>query len=188
MQYILASNSPRRKELLSMLLPRFTQVDPGAKEQAYPGLNAKQKALQLSKDKCIAAKLYNNGKNVVIISCDTIVDLKDKALEKPKNKAHAFNMLRSLSGRQHKVHTGVTVSYQGQLYSFVQTTHVYFETIPSDVIAKYVLTKEPYDKAGGYAIQGFMGQYIKRIDGCYYNVVGLPVNSLRKLLCGLGIL
>ena len=182
MEFILASNSPRRKELMSIIVKEFTQVNINTTENKYIGLTPKEKALKLSKDKCKDAISLINKENCVIITCDTIVDFNGKTLEKPQDEKQAHNMINILSGNSHKVHTGVSVYYNKKIYSLVSTTKVYFDKIPPQVIKNYVKTKEPYDKAGGYGIQGFIGGYVKKINGSYFNVVGLPINDLRKLL------
>ena len=110
------------------------------------------------------------------------MDLDGRILEKPADEADAFNMIKSLSGNVHMVHTGVSVYKNGIIYTFADTTKVFVDKIPDDVIAEYVKTEEPYDKAGGYAIQGFMGGYISKIVGSYHNVVGLPLAKLNRLL------
>lgn len=188
MTVYLASTSPRRKELLSELLADFRQVSPDVVEKDYPQLAPKEKAVRLSKDKCIAAVNHIREKGMVIIASDTVVDLEGAVLEKPKNRQDAFDMISSLSGRAHHVYSAVSIYYAGRMYTFCDDTAVYFNTVPEDVINRYVDTDEPYDKRGGYRIQGFMGRYIDRIDGSYYNVVGLPVEKLKKLLKFLNIL
>lgn len=186
MKYILASTSPRRKELLKLILPEFYVVDSMAKEKEYIHLKAEEKVLQLSKDKCFAAIDIIKPTRHVIITCDTVVEQNGKIFGKPKNKEQAFNMISSLSGRWHNVHSGVSVYYKGKIFSFTQTTKVNFQKLSNNTIYEYVLTKEPYDKAGGYGIQGFMAGYVKGICGDYYNVMGLPVQKLNKLLINIG--
>ncbi|MEG0021208.1 MAG: Maf family protein, partial [Oscillospiraceae bacterium] len=134
------------------------------------------------KDKCRGAMGLAGTKDKLIIASDTVVEYNGRVFEKPKNQAQAYNMIKQLSGDCHMVHSGVSVYYKGAIYSFAQTTKVYFDTIEDKTIKEYIRTCEPYDKAGGYAIQGFMAGYIKKIDGNYQNVVGLPVQRLNKLL------
>ncbi len=188
MAVYLASTSPRRKELLAHLLTDFRQVSPDMVEKEYPQLTPKEKAVRLSKDKCIAAVNHICEKGMVIIASDTVVDLEGAVLEKPKDRAEAYDMISRLSGRAHHVYSAVSVYADGRMYTFCDDTAVYFNTIPEQVISEYVVTEEPYDKRGGYRIQGFMGRYIDRIDGSYYNVVGLPVEKLKKLLNFLNLL
>lgn len=188
MAVYLASTSPRRKELLSQLLSDFTQVSPDVEEKEYPHLTPKEKAVRLSKDKCIAAVNHIREKAMVIIASDTVVDLEGAVLEKPADRAEAYDMISRLSGKVHHVYSAVSVYKDGIMYTFCDDTAVYFKTVPEDIIDTYVDTDEPYDKRGGYRIQGFMGNYIDRIRGSYYNVVGLPVEKLKKLLNFLNLL
>lgn len=188
MTVYLASTSPRRKELLTQLISDFRQVSPDVVEKEYPQLSPKEKAVRLSKDKCIAAVNHIREKDMVIIASDTVVDLDGTVLEKPKDRADAVDMISSLSAKEHHVYSAVSVYKSGKMYTFCDDTAVHFTTVPADVISEYVDTDEPYDKRGGYRIQGFMGNYIDRIDGSYYNVVGLPVEKLKKLLNFLNIL
>ena len=182
MEIILASASPRRRELLGTIVPHFSCIKPDFDENSVDIKDAKQKAMTLSREKCRAVIKNYAEKNAVIISSDTVVDLDGRILEKPADEADAFNMIKSLSGNVHMVHTGVSVYKNGIIYTFADTTKVFVDEIPEDVIAEYVKTEEPYDKAGGYAIQGFMGGYISKIVGSYHNVVGLPLAKLNRLL------
>ena len=182
MEFILASTSPRRRELLGLIVPQFSCEAPQFDEGSICIKNAKQKALTLSREKCKDVAYRIADENKVIIASDTVVDLDGSVMEKPADMADAFSMISSLSGRRHRVHTAVTVWCRGIMYSFADTTDVYVDSIPQDVIWEYVHTDEPYDKAGGYAIQGFMAGYISRINGNYHNVVGLPVARLNRLL------
>lgn len=182
MNIILASTSPRRKELLGLIVPKFTCVAPQFDESLVDIKNAREKAIVLSREKCKDVASHSNDKNEVIIASDTVVDLGGEILEKPEDMADAYIMIKSLSGNRHKVHTAVTVFCRGIYYSFADTTDVYMDTIPEETILEYINTDEPYDKAGGYAIQGFMAGYITRINGNYHNVVGLPLAKLNRLL------
>lgn len=182
MKFILASASPRRRELLKAIVPQFECTVPDFDESSVEIADAKQRTMVLSREKCKAvAKQFGTNKTVIIAS-DTVVDLNGKILEKPKDTADAYNMIESLSDNVHMVHTAVSVWCRGIIYSFVDTTKVYVDYIDEETIKKYVLTDEPYDKAGGYAIQGFMSGYISKIHGNYHTVVGLPVAKLNKLL------
>ena len=182
MRYILASASPRRKELLKAIIPLFDCVIPQFDESSVKISDAKQRTIALSREKCREVMDKAGTKGNVIIASDTVVDLNGKILEKPKDMTDAYNMIKSLSGNVHKVHTAVSVYSRGIIYSFVDTTKVYVDEISEDVILDYLRTDEPYDKAGGYAIQGFMSGYISKIQGNYHTVVGLPVARLNKLL------
>ena len=182
MNFILASTSPRRKELLGLIVPQFSCQAPQFDESLIDITDAKQKALTLSREKCKDVASRCTDKNAVIIASDTVVDLDGAILEKPQDMADAYIMIKSLSGNSHKVHTAVTVYCRGIYYTFADTTLVYMDHIPEQTIMEYISTDEPYDKAGGYAIQGFMSGYISRINGNYHNVVGLPLAKLNRLL------
>lgn len=188
MTVYLASTSPRRKEILSEILADFKQVSPQITENEYPLLTPKEKCIRLSKDKCIAAVNLIRERDMVIIASDTVVDLDGKVLEKPRNKPDAYQMIKSLSAKMHSVYSAVSVYKNGKMYTFCDETQVYFDMVPEETILQYIDTDEPYDKRGGYRIQGFMGDYIYRIDGDYYNVVGLPKEKLKNLLIFLNIL
>ena len=182
MKFILASASPRRKELLKAIVPQFECVAPQFDESSVKITEAKQRTVVLSREKCREIMDVCGTKDTVIIASDTVVDLNGKILEKPKDMTDAYNMIKSLSGNVHMVHTAVSVYCRGIIYSFVDTTKVYVDEIGEDVIRSYIRTDEPYDKAGGYAIQGFMSGYISKIQGNYHTVVGLPVARLNRLL------
>ena len=182
MEIILASASPRRRELLGIIVPKFSCTKPDFDESSIDIKDAKQKALTLSREKCKAVMSDYAGRDVVIISSDTVVDFEGGILEKPSDKKDAYRMIKSLSGNVHKVHTAVSVYKNGIIYTFADTTKVYVDKIPEKAILEYIETDEPYDKAGGYAIQGFMGGYISKIEGNYHNVVGLPLAKLNRLL------
>lgn len=188
MAVYLASTSPRRKEILSEILADFRQVSPQTEEKDYPQLTPKEKAVRLSKDKCIAAVNHIREKAMVIIASDTVVDLDGAVLEKPKDREDAVRMISALSGKTHHVYSAVSLYKDGKMYTFCEDTAVHFATVPQDVIQQYADTAEPYDKRGGYRIQGFMGSYITKIDGDYYNVVGLPKEKLKNLLIFLNLL
>jgi septum formation protein len=124
----------------------------------------------------------------LVLGADTIVTLDGRILGKPVDAGDAFSMLRFLSGRQHKVTTYVVLSRNGQVVrDFSETTSVQFRRLDDEEIRAYIATGEPFDKAGGYGIQGFGGLLVKSIKGCYYNVVGLPMPSLAEHLRSLGI-
>ncbi|SOV81776.1 septum formation protein MAF homologue, putative [Plasmodium reichenowi] len=125
----------------------------------------------------------------IIISCDTIVTLNNEIIEKPVNKQHAHDILKKLSSNVHSVFTAVCIFlYKKKIpITFIEKTQVYFDDLMEEDILQYINTKEPYDKAGAYSIQGVGSQFIKKIDGCYYNVMGLPINKLSKFLTKLYI-
>jgi septum formation protein len=160
MRFILASASPRRKILMRKVVRNFYCISVEHVEKEYSDLSPKEKVKRISKDKCITAlnKLKITGDDVIITG-DTVVDIDGVIFGKPKDSYDAYRMLKLLSGRSHKVRSAVTVAYKGKFYTTADTTNVYFTDVDDAVIFDYTQTPEPYDKAGGYAIQGFMGKY-----------------------------
>ncbi len=180
---LLASGSPRRRELLAMIAPDFA-VAPGRDvDESYPSdIPAEKVAEYLSK---VKADAYIDllADDEIIITADTVVIIDGRILGKPAGRDDAVAMLRSLSGRRHKVVTGVTVTARDRSISFDETTVVKFAPLSDDEIDAYVDTFRPYDKAGAYGIQEWIGAVgIKGIEGCYYNVMGLPVHTLYHRL------
>ncbi len=181
---ILASQSPRRRELLSLTGIPFEVDAPEVDETCT--LGARDAVLELSRRKALAAAARHPGK--VILASDTLVAVDDVPLGKPADEADAFRMLRSLSGRWHQVYTGVCViSAAGDVYAEVDATDVRFGPMSDEAIRAYIATGEPMDKAGAYALQGIAGLWIEEIRGSHTNVIGLPLTLTRKLLenCGL---
>lgn len=174
---ILASQSPRRRELLSLITEDF-RVIPAKGEEILPeGISPEQAVILLSRQK--AEEIYREYKNEAIIAADTVVAIDGMILGKPTSPENAADMLRTLSGRTHSVFTGVCViDEQGELRSFADETTVEFNELSEQLIADYVASGEPMDKAGAYGIQGRGALLVKRINGCYYNVMGLPVGRL----------
>ena len=182
-EIILASASPRRRELLAQLGIPFTVRVSGIEERPWPGERPASYALRNAADKAraVAAGLPP-GANATIISADTIVVLGDEILEKPADAADAARMLRRLSGRGHEVITGLVVLAPGRERGLAVRTEVVFRPLSDDDIEAYVATGEPMDKAGAYAIQGGAAGFVTATNGSYTNVVGLPVEELRRLL------
>lgn len=178
----LASTSPRRHQLLGEITKDFKVINPNVTEKDYPELSAKEKCTRLSKDKCIAAVNRVKETGMVIAAGDTVVSLDDKILEKPTDENRARQMIKSLSGRTHIVYSAVSLYKDGVMYTFCDRAEVEFARIEDRVIDSYVKTSEPYDKAGGYRVQGFMSQYVKKVKGDITTVVGLPVQKLKKLM------
>lgn len=181
---ILASQSPRRRELLSLTGIPFEVDAPEVDETCT--LGARDAVLELSRRKALAAAARHPGK--VILASDTLVAVDDVPLGKPADEADAFRMLRSLSGRWHQVYTGVCViSAAGDVYAEVDATDVRFGPMSDEAIRAYIASSEPMDKAGAYALQGIAGLWIEEIRGSHTNVIGLPLTLTRKLLenCGL---
>lgn len=184
MTLILASASPRRRELLSMTGLPFTVDAPDVDETC--SLPPREAVQELSRRKALAASALHPG--CTVLAADTLVSVDDTALGKPLDEADAFRMLRALSGRWHQVYTGVTVvSADGAVYSGVDGTDVHFEEMTDEDIRRYIATGEPMDKAGAYAVQGIAGLWIDQLRGSHTNVIGLPMTLTRCLMekCGL---
>ncbi len=178
---ILASKSPRRKELLSVISGDFEIIPAVGEENIPEGTSPKDAVLLLSRQK--AAEIYSKYKNETIIAADTVVTIDGKILGKPKSEQQAREMLRTLSGRTHTVFTGVCVIFaDGAQESFAEETAVEFYELSDEEIADYVATGEPMDKAGAYGIQEQGSLLVKRIEGDFYNVMGLPVARLSRVL------
>lgn len=186
MKIILASKSPRRKEILQNLGFNFSIVTADTDESSNEtDPRALTRDLACRKGKDVVASL--NDSDVLVISCDTVVWCDGKILGKPKSKEDAKEMLRLLSGRKHTVTSGLSLSLNGKTVTDSEDTDVYFAKLSESFIEKYVESGEPMDKAGSYAVQGVASMWIEKIDGCYFNVVGLPVRLLFKLLQKLGL-
>lgn len=188
-QIILASESPRRKEILEKAGIKFKIVKSDFKEYADPKLKPHDLVKKLSLEKAKAVFQKNppaGGKKLIIIAADTIVVCSGKILGKPKNKEDAKKMLEFLSGKVHSIITGFTIIGGSNVITKSQETKVRIRKIGNEEINAYIRTKEPFDKAGGYAIQGIAKKFIEKIDGDLSNAIGLPLNSLLKELKKLG--
>ncbi len=189
MRIILASASARRKELLERLVENFEIIKSEFDENSieFQG-EIGEYAVKLAKGKAYDV-LQNINDESIIIASDTLVFLDGDVLGKPKDKQDAYKMLRNLSGKTHQVCTGVTLinSKTNKLMSDYVITNVKFSAITDEDITKYINSGEPFDKAGSYGIQGLGGVFVEKIDGCYYNVVGLPINRLKSMLIGMGV-
>lgn len=169
---ILASTSPRRREILSNAGFAFEVRDPLVQENRLAGETAGQYVLRLSREK---AQAVDCGENEIVLGADTVVLAAGEILEKPRDAPDATRMLALLSGAEHEVITGICLRDRSNLVSGISTTRVRFSHLTGREIAEYVASGEPMDKAGAYAIQGLASKFIDRIEGCYFNVVGLPV-------------
>lgn len=183
---ILASTSPRRQELLRNAGIRFEVKAPRVHEMRKNGERPDDYVVRLAQEKAENALLQLTGNKCVILGADTTVVVDDEILEKPCNSPDAVRMLRLLSGRSHAVMTGVCLLVQdsntSNSFSAIERTNVLFRKLSEEEIHDYVATGEPMDKAGAYAIQGRASRWIPRIEGCYFNVVGLPVPLVYRLL------
>lgn len=176
---ILASQSPRRQDLLRQAGIPFRVAVPGVAEIRIEGEGPAAYVERLAREKALAVSAETGD---WVLAADTTVALDEHVLEKPENPADAARMLRLLSGRVHEVLTGVCVRHAALLVSGVEVTRVEFAALTDDEIEDYAHSGEPLDKAGGYAIQGRASKFIPRIEGCYFNVVGLPVARVYRML------
>ena len=179
MQLILASGSPRRKELLSLFRIPFTVVPADVDETMDPAKAPCEEVARLSAKKARAVKREPDD---VVIAADTIVVCEGKVLGKPKSEENAYHMLSLLSGRDHQVMTGCTVLRGEKSETFTEVTDLHFRTLSEREIRAYIASGEPMDKAGAYGIQGGAALFCRRMEGDYYNVMGLPVCRLWQTL------
>ena len=187
MSIILASNSPRRRELLAQIGIRDFQIlSPDVDEAVESGLSPARmvEALSLRKARAAAGRA---GAEDLIIAADTVVALDGRVLGKPRDQEEAFAMLSALSGREHRVYTGVTVLGGGRAATEHEETAVAFRALSPEEIRDYIATGEPMDKAGAYGIQGVGALLVQGIRGDYCNVVGLPLFRLGRMLSGFGV-
>ena len=181
MKIILASHSPRRKQLLIRLGFKFDIIPSDIDEsQISTKINAQEYCILLAKLK--AEKISINYPNALIIGADTIVVIENQILNKPNNNIEAKNMLKMLSGKTHEVHTGVFIKCieKNIQHSFNETSKVTFNEISEEEIIHYINTYKPFDKAGSYGIQDWSSIFVNKIMGCYDNIVGLPISRLYK--------
>ena len=180
---ILASASPRRRELLTLIgLPH--EVRPADIDETYlAGEKPREHALRLAREK--AARITD--KDAVVIGSDTIVVVDGDVLGKPANEADASRMLRRLSGRAHTVITAVAVAWKGRVAADAESVEVTFHPLSDEQIRGYIATREPMDKAGAYGIQGFGATIVARVDGDYFAVMGLPLQRMVLLMRELGL-
>lgn len=180
---ILASKSPRRQELLIGLDIEFRIVTKETDEEFPSSLKAADIALYLSQKKSHAFSDNELPENYLLISADTIVWINDHVMNKPQDREEAVSMLRELSGQCHKVFTGITIRTKSNEVSFIGESNVWFSQLTDEEIAYYIDTYRPYDKAGSYGVQEWIGYCaIERIEGSQFNVMGLPVQQLYKAL------
>ncbi|MBQ8687644.1 MAG: septum formation inhibitor Maf [Ruminococcus sp.] len=180
MEWILASGSPRRKELMHYITDDFIIRTSDADETLPEGIAPYEASAHLAGLK--AAAVAAEHADALVIGCDTTVILDGKILGKPLDAADAKHMLQTLSGRTHEVVTGVALICKGKMHTFSETTRVTFYPLTDAEIDAYLATGEPFDKAGSYGIQGKGALFVKGIEGDYYNVVGLPIAALSRKL------
>jgi len=179
-QWVLASASPRRQELLKLLLAHFEVVPSDVDESLHADERPETMVTRLAREKALAVR--ERRPSACIIGADTVVVCEEEILGKPASHEEAKSMLRQLSGKTHQVLTGVCLLYEDRLLVECSTTHVTFCHLTELEIENYVRSGEPFDKAGAYAIQGRGARFVERIDGCHFNVVGLPVSRLYQMM------
>ena len=185
---ILASQSPRRKQLLTQIgIRNFEILVPEADETFGASLSPEEIVSSICRRKSEAARTLAGAPDAVIISADTMVFLDGLRLGKPRDQVDAFTMLSALSGRTHQVCTGVTVSRGERMETKTESTAVTFRSLTQDEIWGYIRTGEPFDKAGSYGVQGKAALFVRRIEGDYFNVMGLPLFLLGGMLADFGV-
>jgi nucleoside triphosphate pyrophosphatase len=181
-ELVLASASPRRKELLSILNIPFTIVPSSIDETPTAGESPETFAVRMAKEKC--AEVASRVSHSVVLSADTVVTIDGEILGKPVDAYDAAAMLRKLSGRDHWVYTAICILNQAkdQIFEDLDRTRVWFDPIDDATIHDYIHREDVLDKAGAYAIQGYAGVFIPKIEGNYFNVMGLPLPLVHRLL------
>lgn len=189
MKFVLASASPRRKELINRVLQNV-EIIPSKFDESTIEYNGDVAAYveELALNKALDVLKECKGE-YIIIGCDTVVYHNGKVLEKPEDEEQAYLMLKSLSGAEHSVFSAVAIvnSKTSNVVKFHEESKVRFSKLTDEEILAYIETNEPFDKAGAYGIQGYGGLFVEAINGCYYNIVGLPINKLYKTLKMMGV-
>lgn len=181
-QVVLASKSPRRKQLMEGLAIHFTVRTLEVDESFDPALQRQDIPLYLARKKALAFREHM-ASNELIITADTVVWVNDHVLNKPESETEALEMLRELSGNVHHVYTGVSLLTQEKQHTFFDETRVFFRDLSEEEMLFYVRHYQPYDKAGAYGAQEFIGYVgIDRLEGSYFNVMGLPVHKVYEAL------
>ncbi|MGB5673087.1 MAG: Maf family protein [Gemmatimonadota bacterium] len=184
MRLVLASGSPRRREILSLLGLEHEMRPPNVDERLRAGEEPGVQARRLAVEK--ASGTAGHGDDL-ILAADTLVVLGEEILGKPVDEADALRMLMKLQGRRHEVHTGLALRFGDRIESDVAVTSVWFRSLDAAECEEYVASGEPLDKAGAYGIQGLGAVLVQRIEGEYFNVMGLPVQLLLSLLARFGL-
>ena len=181
MKIVLASKSPRRRELLSRIIENFEIITKDVDESLPKGISFERGVELLAVRKGDAVREIA-PKEALVISSDTLVELDGVALGKPRDREDAYRMLSSLSGKCHNVHTGVAVHFRGKVFSGVHTSKVYFRDLSDEEIYEYIDTGEPMDKAGAYGIQGLGGNFVKEFLGEFESIMGLSLTLTKTLI------
>jgi septum formation protein len=182
---VLASQSPRRRDLLNLIGIPHTVRPADIDESVLPGERPLDCVERLARSK--ARRLAANARDAVVIGADTVVVIDDRILNKPENEDDARAMLQRLAGREHVVHTAVCVIYDSAEVAGVETVAVHFRPLSAAEIDAYIATGEPMDKAGAYGIQGYGATIVERVNGDFFAVMGLPLVRLTRLLSGVGL-
>ena len=186
MKIVLASQSPRRRQLLGKMGLEFTTQSPEIDESAFHGRDARDLVETLSREKARWVARQQTP-DTLVIGADTVVVMDGAILGKPRDGAEAQAMLAALSGRDHQVFTGVTLCQGDRILTQAEETQVTFRPLTGQEIRQYVSTGEPMDKAGAYGIQGLGGLLVEGIRGDYHNVMGLPICRLGRMLLDFGV-
>ena len=184
-KFYLGSKSPRRAELLKLIHIPFAQLDFDFEEIVKENEKPRDYSIRITQEKLDVAFAYLESQHMPIypvICADTEVVVNEEIYGKPQNYEHAFSMLKSYSGCVHQVITSVGVKYNDFCQIKTNETWVYFDEMTDDDIHRYLALNEYQDKAGGYGIKSYLAQFIRKIDGCYYSVMGLPLNTLKQVL------
>ena len=184
-RFVLASASPRRKEILENAGFTFEIIVSDADENITDSLTPSETVEELAKRKALA--VWDKNKDAVVFGCDTVVAIDGKILGKPKDDDEAFSMIKMLSGRAHTVSTGVCICAENKISVFSNITEVEFYELSDETIRSYIATGEGRDKAGSYGIQGYGCVLIKEIKGDYFSVMGLPVSQSARVLADFGV-
>lgn len=185
-ELVLASASPRRADLLRQLGVSFVQRPASIDESVLPGEEPPDFVTRVAREKALACERLLESGSGPVLAADTCVVLDGQILGKPADRMEALAMLARLSGREHLVLTAVCLRYQGEQRELMSETRVQFVTLTREQVENYIASGEPFDKAGGYGIQGLAGAFVESIQGSYSNVVGLPMAQTWRLLqlCG----
>lgn len=195
LKLILASASPRRIELLKQIGLEFETMPANINEDSKDYSDAGKYAMEMSRQKAVfvASSIQNKaGEGIIVLGADTVVEIDGHLLGKPTDADDAMRMLRLLENRWHEVTTGITLVRAKDMEAVTEkeTTRVKFSPLPKGFLERYIASKEPFDKAGSYGIQGFGGLMVEKIEGCYFNIMGLPLFKLSRMLekCGFELL
>ena len=180
-ELILASRSPRREQILRMLGLTFATRNPSFEETIPPGMDPVDVPVHLAKGKAVS--LAGLGPEVLVLGSDTLVLLGQRILSKPESPEDALEMLSALNGNTHRVLTGVALAREGTvLDAGTAVTEVTFARVSRETLRAYANSQEPLDKAGAYAIQGWGARLVEKVNGCFYNVMGLPIQQTLRML------